>query len=214
MGLTQACRALRKEFRPLYIHALRHSVDLEHLDAFIESFETPYIDPENRAVLRIAKHMPFPTDGVDILPLIKYMELHAAQVYPSAKGGHSAKNWGGFDFVYMIRYYFSSFCYWQTFDSRPTSIVLRIIPPTPVLPHEAYDVQRVLSISVPMNHRNPISAEALKNVGDDFIQSCFCRHKQVLQIEIYCGTLKGSWTIKCRGHNQHSVDYEDGSLQK
>lgn len=73
IGLTQACRVLRKEFGPMYFENLRYTLDLHDFDRFIDTFELTNFDESIRGVVTALRQERLHKDGIDILPLLRFM---------------------------------------------------------------------------------------------------------------------------------------------
>ncbi|KAI4700305.1 hypothetical protein J4E81_004343 [Alternaria sp. BMP 2799] len=69
-GLTQACRTLREEFRPLYMSELGFCIDL-HVDKYLATFGAN--EEEQRIGQSVANIMqaPLSDDGADLLPFLE-----------------------------------------------------------------------------------------------------------------------------------------------
>jgi hypothetical protein len=207
MGLTQASRALREDFRPLYIHALRYSIAVEDLEDFSHSFGIIQISAETRAVSAAAKESPFPAQGIDILPLINYLWRPEAQVYVSAKGCHSAQTWSTYDFASHVQNHLSRIRSGSTFSSRVSKVTLRSVPTLPLRCDEAHCVQNVLSLTIRIDPQNPIRTATFNKVGYTFVTHTLLRQEQKLKIEFINGAVTQSWTINCQGHLKYTMDH-------
>ena len=67
MGLTQACRLLRQEFRPLYMGALRYSASLNTLAEVIELVGLADMKRDFGTMLDDLDQWPLPEQGIDLL---------------------------------------------------------------------------------------------------------------------------------------------------
>jgi hypothetical protein len=210
MGLTQASRALREEFRPLYIHALRYSIAVEDLEDFSHSSGIIQINAETRAMLAVAKESPFPTQGIDILPLINYLWCPEAKVYVSAKGCNSAQTWSTYDFASHIKNHFSRSG--STFGSRVSKVILRSVPTSPLRCDEAHCVKMVLSLTLRIDPQTPIRTATLNKIGHTFVSHTLLRQEQKLKVEFYYEAVTLSWTINRQGHLKYTIDHPGKNL--
>jgi hypothetical protein len=80
MGLTQACQAIRNEFRPVYLNALRYSVAIEELVHFLDTFGPSDLQRNIKSTMMNLKQRPLPAQGVDILPMITILRSYQESI--------------------------------------------------------------------------------------------------------------------------------------
>lgn len=80
VALTQSCRLLRTEFRPLYVDALHYSTTLYDLSGLLVLPGLESMEHEVGPILKDLKQWPLPALGIDLLHLISIMRFYEARV--------------------------------------------------------------------------------------------------------------------------------------
>ncbi|KAH6095078.1 hypothetical protein HBI65_117410 [Parastagonospora nodorum] len=146
MGLTQACRLLRHEFRPLYMGALRYSTSLDNLAEVIELVELREMKRDIGTILDDLEQWPLPARGIDLLQFFNIIQSQSEKMNVHGIGYPV-------DYPYDIPSYLPGFWmrmrgYMTEFTSRIPH--LRLLSKPDSHPSSAMDdLEHLLQITIP-----------------------------------------------------------------
>ena len=81
MGLIQTCQILRREFRRMYIDTWTLDIRITDLHRFINTFGTEEMAQHVGHVIAKLEQSPLTEEGVEILPMIRYLQQHTIEVH-------------------------------------------------------------------------------------------------------------------------------------
>lgn len=186
MGLTQACRLLRHEFRPLYMGALRYSTSLDTLAEVIELVGLVDMKRDFGTILDDLDQWPLPARGIDLLRFFNILQSHSEKMNVHEIGYPA-------EYPYDIPSYLLGFWmrmreYGTEFTSRITH--LRLLSQAESRPSRAMDdFEHLLQIKIPpMNDINDASRNQREadSYGWWFVRTVHLEIKDCT-IECYCG---------------------------